>query len=572
MRAVIYCRYSTDEQDESSITGQARNCRAVAEREDWKVTKLYSDKAMGGNDDSRPQYQQMLADSESGKFDVIICDETSRISRSPGELPRLLQLLDFRNQFLVDTKGFDSRSETGILLASIYSGIDNLELQKIRARTHRGLRERAIDGHWTGGKVYGYTTKPVDPTDPENTKRRLVVVEEQAKIVCEIFTRYADGESPKVIANDLNRREVPSPGSTWKREKRRCRGWVHTAIVGSAKNYSGMLRNETYNGRVVWNRRKSKTVPGTKRRLCEMRPEHEWNVDARPDLRIVDDVLWRRVQKRLAQTRKKASPMQKRPRGRPARYLLSGVLKCGCCDANFIMCDNLSYRCSSHTNGGQHLCDNHLKVRRVVAENVLLKEVEERLLHDDVMQLVERRVRESIDEHNRSTGRTGVADLQRSVLDVDAKLDRVADSIADLGGNDTLFRKLKALEDDKDTLLQGIEAAQAEVDARIDVTEVLPQLFAEWREFVRSLRSISSNTHATRDDVMWARRRLHDLLGDVVVRPRNGVLWAHVGLNAKGLVETRPLRANINRDFLVAGARFGNSLRQRVRLLTIPLD
>ena len=329
---------------------------------------------------------------------------------------------------------------------------------------------------------------------------------------------------------------------------------MHTAIVGSAKNYSGMLRNETYNGRVMWNRRKSKTVPGTKRRITEMRPKSDWNIDKRPDLRIIDDVLWQRVQKRLAQTHKKASPKQKRPRGRPARYLLSGILKCGCCDANFIMCDNLSYRCSSHTNGGQHLCDNHLKVQRTVAEDVLLAEVENRLLQDDVMQPVERRVRESIDEHNRSTGDTGVTDLQRNLQDIDAKLDRVADSIADLGGNQVLYRKLKSLEEDKAALLTDLEVAQAEVNARIDVAEVLPQLFAEWRVFIRNVRSISTNRHATPEDVMWARRRLHALLGDVVIRPRDGVLWAHIGLNGKGLTEARPLRANLNSGFLVAGA------------------
>ena len=61
---------------------------------------------------------------------------------------------------------------------------------------------------------------------------------------------------------------------------------------------------------------------------------------------------------------------------------------------------------------------------------------------------------------------------------------------------------------------------------------------------------------------MYARRRLHDLLGDVVVRPRDGVLWAHIGLNAKGLTEVRPLDGlHLNRPKLVAGARYANYMQ-----------
>ena len=142
MKVAIYARYSTDLQDKTSITGQVANCEALAVREGFDVVTRYHDAARSGNDDNRPQYQQLLADSEAGLFDAIIVDETSRLTRRPGELPRLLEILAFRNQFLVDCSGFDSRQETASLLASIYGGIDSLELRKIKRRTHRGLRER----------------------------------------------------------------------------------------------------------------------------------------------------------------------------------------------------------------------------------------------------------------------------------------------------------------------------------------------------------------------------------------------------------------------------------------------
>jgi len=229
IRVAIYARYSTDLQDQTSITGQVANCAALAKENGWRVVAQYSDEAISGTDDSRPGYQQLLADSEAGKFDAIIVDETSRLTRRPGELPRLLEILSFRNQFLVDCSGFDSRQETAGLLASIYGGIDSLELRKIKERTHRGLRERAKAGFSAGGKTYGYRTELVDPDNPDS-KKRLVIVPDEAKILREIFQRYADHESPKSIVSDLNRRGVPSPGSSWNRTKRRNRGWIHSAL------------------------------------------------------------------------------------------------------------------------------------------------------------------------------------------------------------------------------------------------------------------------------------------------------------------------------------------------------
>ena len=131
MKVAIYARYSTNLQDKTSIDGQVANCEALAAREGFDVVRHYQDAAQSGNDDSRRQYQQLLADSEAGLFDAIIVDETSRLTRRPGELPRLLEILAFRNQFLLDCSGFDSRQETASLLASIYGGIDSLELKRL---------------------------------------------------------------------------------------------------------------------------------------------------------------------------------------------------------------------------------------------------------------------------------------------------------------------------------------------------------------------------------------------------------------------------------------------------------
>lgn len=82
MRAVIYARYSSDNQREESIEGQVRECQAFAERKGYTVVKTYADRAISGKKaDNRPQFLQMIADSGQGGFDVIIVWKIDRFSR-----------------------------------------------------------------------------------------------------------------------------------------------------------------------------------------------------------------------------------------------------------------------------------------------------------------------------------------------------------------------------------------------------------------------------------------------------------------------------------------------------------
>ena len=461
MKVAIYSRFSTDAQDATSITGQVVNCEDLAAQNGWTVVKRYKDEAISGNDDTRPGYQALLADSEGSKFDGILVDETSRLTRRPGELPRLLEILTFRSQWLMDCKGFDSRQESAALLAAIYSGMDSLEVQKIRARTYRALRERHKAGFSAGGKTYGYTTEPIDPYDPQS-KKKTVIVPEQAEVVREIFTRYADGESPRSIANELNKRGVPSPGSTWKRTKRRTKGWTMTALVGTAKMGTGILRREQYVGEIVWNRTKWKKIPGTDKRVCELRPESEWIRIPHPELRIIDDLLWRKVQARLKAAREKSHSNTLAKRGRQPRYLLSGLMKCGDCGSNFIMQDGRAYVCTSHTNGGQHLCKNRLRVRRDVAESVLLRNIKRQLLGDEMTAYVEKAFRESLRQIN---AQDDGPKIETELAGTERKIAKVLDAIENVGISDSLADRLRALEADKRDAEKRLEAARIDAGA-----------------------------------------------------------------------------------------------------------
>ena len=547
MKVAIYSRFSTNAQDATSITGQVVNCEDLAAQNGWTVVKRYKDEAISGSDDTRPGYQALLADSEAGKFDGILVDETSRLTRRPGELPRLMEILTFRNQWLMDCKGFDSRQETAALLAAVYSGIDSLELCKIKDRTHRGLRERHKAGFSAGGKSYGFTTEPIDSDDP-NSKKRTVIVSEQAEIVREIFTRYADGESPRSIANELNKRGVPSPGSTWKRTKRRAKGWTMTALVGTAKMFTGILRREQYIGEIVWNRTRWKKVPGTSKRVCELRPDSEWIRIKHPELRIIDDLLWQRVQARLKDARDKAHPNTLAKRGRPSRYLLSGLMVCGECGANYIMQDTRAYGCSGHTAGGKYLCANGVRVKREVAEAALLINIKKRLLSDELTAYVEKQFRVAI----REMGARDDAPMIESELDqIKCKIEKVVDAIESVGISDSLAERLRKLEADKLDGEDRLRAAQIDAVPLDALSDLVPALVERWRALVADFEGLAGNPDVELGELDTARSHLHALLGQVTLKPKDGVLWAYPTLKTKGLTEASPLPL-----ILVAGAGF----------------
>ena len=173
---------------------------------------------------------------------------------------------------------------------------------------------------------------------------------------------YADGKSPRAIAETLNNEGVPSPGCNWKR-------------------FMGILHNELYIGRRAWNRFTwiRSAADSSKRRIV-LNPEAKWIVHEREDLRIVSQKLWDRVRLRHGEQSKSIGyrvkqgldKAKKTNRGRMPRYLLSGLLECPDCGGGYTIVSRGHYGCSTHSNGGAAACPNATQFKRVDAENALL--------------------------------------------------------------------------------------------------------------------------------------------------------------------------------------------------------
>ncbi|MGV6805895.1 MAG: recombinase family protein, partial [Ruegeria sp.] len=193
---------------------------------------------------------------------------------------------------------------------------------------------------------------------------------DQAAVVNRIYRDYVDGKSPKAIAKDLNREGVPSASG---------KEWTQSAINGNRRRGIGILNNEIYIGVLVWNRMRMVRDPTTGKRISRINPEEEWIRKDVPDLRIVSDELWAKVKERqraLPQDTKKFWKAQ-----RP-RYLLSGLLKCGCCGGGFSIANHNRYGCSTARNKGT--CDNALKIEKGVLEDAVVAALRTHLMDEEL--------------------------------------------------------------------------------------------------------------------------------------------------------------------------------------------
>lgn len=375
MRGVIYARFSTELQSESSIADQVRICREYAAARGWSIVAEFSDQGISGAAlGNRPGAQRALEACQPG--DVLLVNDLSRLSRSQDLAPLLARLSHRGVRVIGAQDGFDSDARHARMQAGL-SGIMSEEFRRMIAdRTHAALASRAQDGRPTGGKAFA---------DPE--------------LVREIFGRFAAGESMRAIAVDMNRRGIPAPGATW-RERSRPRGrWLVSAL-------HAMLRNDLYVGRRVWNRSRWVKDPDSGKRIRIERPESEWIV--RPVEPIVDVDTWERVQARFRHRRT--------GRGGSPRFLLSGLLVCGECGGRLIVIGGTQrrYGCGTFHAGGPAACSNDATFRKDVAEEMILEPVVAELLSPESVAAGVRELRAARVESERRPNRE-VVELERMV-------------------------------------------------------------------------------------------------------------------------------------------------------------
>lgn len=357
MRAALYARYSSDQQREASIADQQRICREFAARQGWKVVADFTDAAKSGASLMRTGIQSLMLAAADRAFDVVVAESLDRLSRDQEDTAGLFKRLAFADVRIVTV----SEGDISQLHVGFKGTMNALYLNDLRDKTRRGLRGRVEAGRSAGGLCYGYRVVRALEGEPRGDRE---IDAAEAAIVQRIFRAFVAHISPETIAKTLNAEGIPGPMGV---------AWSPSTIHGHARRGTGILNNELYIGRLVWNRQRYVKDPDTGKRLARINPPETWIITDVPHLRIINEDVWQAVKARQAATRltMKAGIV----RARRPKYLFSGLTHCGTCGGGFVLSSHDLLTCFNARSRGT--CSNHRSIKRHDVENRALRAMRE---------------------------------------------------------------------------------------------------------------------------------------------------------------------------------------------------
>ena len=345
-KVAIYCRLSEEDRNKQNATddsGSIQNQKTMlcdhAQKMGWDLYGIYSDDDYTGADRNRPEFKRLLADAEAKKFDIVLCKTQSRFTRELELVERyihgLFPLWGIRFVSIVDNA--DTANKGNKKSRQINGLVNEWYLEDMSDSIKAALDSRRRNGYHIGSFApYGYKKDP-------DVKGHLIIDEEAATVVREVFTLFSQGYGKTAIARILNDRGIPNPT-----ENKRLQGlrfspppskkgtlWKYFAI-------SDMLMNETYIGNLVQGKYKSISYKTSINRPC---PKESWIRVEGTHEPIIDRELWDRVQALIA------------ARSKPFRVgtvgLFAGKARCASCGyvmrsskskgRHFLQCPNRHY-------------------------------------------------------------------------------------------------------------------------------------------------------------------------------------------------------------------------------------
>ena len=193
------------------------------------------------------------------------------------------------------------------------------------------------------------------------------IIQEQAETINRIFSEFVIGMSPNQIAHGLNNDQVPGPSGGL---------WRDTTIRGHIKRGTGILNNELYIGRLVWNRQRYVKNPATGKRVARRNGIDSEVIHDVPHLKIIDDALWQSVKARQRAiwkaTESDVNPDKTPPywTQRRATHILSKRTFCDHCGGSIISVGKDYLACSNARK--LKTCSQNKSIRRPDLENVVI--------------------------------------------------------------------------------------------------------------------------------------------------------------------------------------------------------
>ncbi len=450
MNAVIYARYSSDNQREESIDAQIRAATEYAERNGYKIINKYVDQAKTATSDNRPQFQKMIHDSTLGTFQCIIVHKLDRFARDRYDSAFYKRELKRNNVSLLSVLENIDNSPESIILESVLEGMAEYYSKNLAREVMKGMRETALQCKHTGGiPPLGYDV---------GADRQYVINQTEAEAIKFIFNQYSAGYGYKPIIAALKEKG-------------------HKTKLGrdfTQASLHDILRNEKYTGVYIFNRASSKV--GGKRNNHRSKDE--------PDIikipggmpSIVSEELFAAIQTKMKNNKMNAQNKAKEI------YLLSGKILCGKCGAAMIGHTSHAGRnkskYSTYSCGTRYRTKNCTQkaINKRLVEDIVIADLQQKIFNTSTIN----RLANKLIEHYYSTQADKKKDIlifEQRLADTQKKLDNFINAIADGLYNSSMKATMDKLEQEKADILIIITEYQTKLkSASLDKSMVIAYL------------------------------------------------------------------------------------------------
>jgi site-specific DNA recombinase len=496
-RVAVYARYSSELQHERSIDDQFALCREFAARHNWTVTATYADRAISGASiHGRHEFQRMVEDAHERRFDVVLAEDIDRLARNQADGARLYETL----AFLGIPVWTVADGDTNEMHWGLKGTMSALFLKTHALKVRRGQAGRVRAGKIPGGLSYGYRVVRMTDAAGELVRGEREIVEAEAEVVQRIFRDTIAGLTAREIAAALNREGVPAPrGGTWNA----------STINGSKRRGNGILRQHLYAGRLVWNRQHFVKNPDTGKRITRINADGELHFADVPQLRIIEESEWQRVQEIMAGK----SAGYGAPAKRKSPHLFSGLMKCGSCGRSYVAGGGSKWPrfiCAGRREAG--ICDNRRMISARIIEERALAVLERDLLDERTIAAVvseyaaeRRRLKATREQEERRRSRR-LSEIERAVKGLIALVESGADP-------QSVLPRLKELETERERLRADGR------DAGSDVIQLHPGIADRYRAIARGLRAALAERSADRKHEAVA--LIRSMIEKIVIYPHN---------------------------------------------------
>src|SRR3981189_1667930 len=207
LRCAVYTRKSSEEgleQAFNSLHAQREACEAFIKsqrHEGWTcLTQAYDDGGLSGATMDRPALQQLLADIQSGRVDIVVCYKVDRLTRSPADFAKIVEIFDAKGvSFVSVTQQFNTTTSMGRLTLNVLLSFAQFEREVTSERIRDKIAASKRKGLWVGGNL---------PLGYEMKGGKIAIVEEEAELVRSIYRRYLELGSVNELLRDLKERNI----------------------------------------------------------------------------------------------------------------------------------------------------------------------------------------------------------------------------------------------------------------------------------------------------------------------------------------------------------------------------